>query len=250
MGIDFWLHRNSSWTFTLCDYNLYGKRLGVCGLMDIWQLFWFIFAIFIVFLVAVGSFMFYHFRTYKYKVRVYETHGADWKEVGMYRARLLNISGSLGERVLWVPKLKEYLSAYGRKMGKNLFYYAKAHDGYYYNILLGDLDAKMGVLDIEPVDQDVRAFHTTNKKNIEERYNKPKNWPTIVMAFTIILALLIVFIGGYVMYDKVIEGMDKTNANIEASMRATEVAGDVLAGIDNLISGGKASGIVKVEEVG
>jgi len=218
--------------------------------MTTWQLFWLLLVVFIVFLIGVGIFIFYHFRTYKFRIRVYETHGADWKEIGIYRARLLKVAGSLGEQVLWVPKLKIYLSAYGRKMGKNLFYYAKAHDGYYYNILLGDLDAKMGVLDIEPVDQDVRAFHTTNNKNIEERYNKPKNWPTIMMAFTVILALLIVFVGGYVMYDKVIEGMDKTNANIEASTQATRFASEILAGIDNLRAGGQGAGLIKVEEVG
>ncbi len=65
-----------------------------------------------------------------------------------------------------------YLSAYGRKMGKNTYWYAKAQDGYLYNFLLGDLDAKRAMLDIEPIDRDVRMFHVALDRLSNDTYGK------------------------------------------------------------------------------
>jgi len=57
-------------------------------------------------------------------------------------------------------------------MGKNTFWFAKGQDGYWYNSILGDLDAKRGMLDIEPIDRDVRMFHVALDRLSHQTYGK------------------------------------------------------------------------------
>jgi len=171
--------------------------------MNFWLIFWVSLFIFLFILSIVIGFIVYTLRVYRYKIRLYRNIGNGWQEFKFYRARELTIKDSLGERVLWVPKAKRYVSSYGEMMGKNMYYYAQGQDGYWYNIKLGDIDAKMGMLDIEVVNRDVRAFHVTNAKRIQQRYDKPKQWPMVVMAISVILALIIVFGGGYFLYGQV-----------------------------------------------
>ena len=217
------------------------------------QLVWFILGFIVVIGVVFGVFMFFWSRTFKWKFRIYEnTSGTGHEELGLVRGRLLRIPGSLSEKVYYIPKLKEYVSAYGRKMGKNMYYLFKGQDGYFYNCTLGDMDAKTGTLDIEPVNSDVRAFHTTNNKNIRDRYDKPKNWPLVLMSFTIIIALLIVFIGGYVLFNKMNEGIDKVNQAQGIALERDKESVRVLAIIDSAQSKftGSSSGLEEATDNG
>jgi len=191
--------------------------------MEIWTIIW-IGLFFVVFLIAgIIGFFIYQLRVYKYKIRLYKNIGKGWQETNLYRARKIRVKDSLGETVLWVPKVKQFVSSYGEMMGKNLYYYAEGEDGYWYNITLGDIDAKMGILDIEVVNRDVRGFHSTNQKRIKERYNKPKNWPMVLMTISVILALIIVFGGGYFLYGQIGE-ITQANSGSLAVAKETSIA--------------------------
>lgn len=184
----------------------------------IWLLLGSLFFIGIIF----GGVMIWWTRVFKHKFRIFENiSGAGFEEIGIVRGRLLKIPGSLQEKIFWIPKIKEYVSAYGRKMGKNMYYLIKGQDGYYYNCVLGDFDAKAGMLDIEPVDRDVRGFHTQNAKNIKDRYEAPKNWPVILMSITIVVAILILVIGGYIIFNKINDGL-KISSGTAATSQAVQ----------------------------
>jgi len=128
--------------------------------------------ILILFAAAIGIWMFLNAKKYKYKIIVFENiSGQGFQPTLKDRARLVKI-GDGGEELLYLRKKKVYRTAYGKKMGKNTFWFAVGQDGYWYNILLGDLDAKMGMLDIEPIDRDMRYMHVAIRKNIQERYRK------------------------------------------------------------------------------
>ena len=99
------------------------------------------------------------FRTYNRRVVVFENiSGQGYQPVLRTRARIVKL-GVGGEELLKTLSGGYYVSAYGRKMGRNIYWYAKGPDGYWYNVVLGDLDTKLGILDIEPIDRDVRMFH-------------------------------------------------------------------------------------------
>jgi flagellar basal body-associated protein FliL len=220
--------------------------------MNLITIIWVMIGVMVLVLIAGVSWAVYYFRVYRFKVELYQNiRGTKFERVKVYRARLLDIPDSYGEKVLWVPKAKMYCSAYGQMMGKNTYWQVVGQDGYWYNCVLGDFDAKLGMLDIEPVDRDVRAFHTANNKNIKERYNKPKNWPVVLMSFTIIFALLIVFAGGYFMYSKVQELQSGANANLQASENVVSGTADVVLEMKELVRAlrglpEQSSGLVRV----
>lgn len=203
--------------------------------MDLISLIWIVFGIIVFFGITVGGFFLWWNKVYKFKIRVFENvAGKGWEEVGVYRARKIKVRGSLADAVLYCPKLKSYVSAHGKKMGKNLYWFFIGPDGWLYNCVAGDLDAIKGILDIEPIDKDVRAFHTTNQKNINERYNTPPNWPTIVMSIAIILALIIVFAGSYVNNKQVHANLQAQASASQEYTKIAEISKDLLEAYVNL----------------
>lgn len=207
--------------------------------MELMTLLWLILGIFVFIITVFVVIFIWYLRVYKFKVELYEDLGGKgFERVAIYRARKLIIRGSVADAVLWVPKAKTYCSAYGRKMGKNLYWQVVGPDGLWYNAVLGEFDTKTGVLDVEVVNRDVRAFHTTNQKNIRERYDKPKNWPIVLMSFTIVIALIILVGGAYFIIDKMNEGLEQSAANnkaaAETSQAVINAAAKVVESLDNI----------------
>ena len=201
--------------------------------------------IFIVFVgLAIAIYMFHIFRVYNKKIVVYENiAGQGFQEVWRDRARLIKI-GDGGEELMYLLKKKVFRTAYGKKMGKNLYWFAIGQDGYWYNCVLGDLDAKMGMLDIEPIDRDMRYMHVAVRKNTQERYRKLKfmeKFGGVVISFILILVILI---GMWFLLDKMGDIAGNINQGIEASVKVQDATANILSGLDNIVGGG--SGIQAV----
>ncbi len=126
-------------------------------------------------LLIVGVLVFLFFLTYKKKIVLFENiSGQGYQPVLKTRARTIKL-GVGGEELLKTLAGGHFVSAYGRKMGKNTFWYCKGQDGYWYNTILGDLDSKRAMLDIEPIDRDVRMFHVALDRLSHQTYNK-QSW--------------------------------------------------------------------------
>lgn len=216
--------------------------------MDIVSLLWWLIGIF-SFIIVMSVFGFvWWIKTYKFKFRIYEDiSGLGYEEAKTVRGRKLKKPGTMNEFVYWIPAYQLYLSAYGRKMGKNMYYYFIGPDGWFYNCVMGDLDGTRGIIDIEPVDKDIRAFHSNNAKNINERYNKPKNWPIVLMSFTIIFVVLIFIIGNYITTKKTNEGLQTIGGQLEASKELTQTAERLVLAVEKLVNnGGVRTGLLDV----
>lgn len=168
--------------------------------------------VFVVVLLSLIFFAFiYYFRIYKNKVIVFENiAGRGYQPTFRDKARIIKI-GDGGEELLWLKKKKVYRTAYGKKMGKNTYWFAVGQDGYWYNITLGDVDTKMGMLDIEPTNRQMRFMNVANRKNIEERYKKGgimEKYGTIIISFIffVIVAILVAWI-----FSKFVTTADKLN---------------------------------------
>jgi len=144
-------------------------------------------------ILIVGVSLLLYFRTFNRKVIFFENiSGLGYQPVMRKRARRLKV-GTGGEEVLSLMG-GDTISAYGRKMGKNTYWFAKGIDGYWYNFLLGDLDTKMAMLDIEPIDRDVRMFHTAKDKQNRYNYDKKgfmEKYGTMLIAFIFLIILII-----------------------------------------------------------
>jgi len=144
-------------------------------------------------IVGVGLFVF--FTTFKKRIIVFENiAGQGYQPVFRSRARVVKL-GVGGEEILKTLFGGYYVSAYGRKMGKNIYWYAKGQDGYWYNIVLGDLDTKQAMLDIEPIDRDVRMFHVALDRLSHSTYGK-QSFLEKYGVHMIMFLFLIVLIGG------------------------------------------------------
>lgn len=166
---------------------------------------WFYIAIvFVLGLIIIGGVGFFLYnRTFSRRIVLFENiSGLGYQPSLKTRARIVKL-GSGGEELLKTQAGGNYVTAYGKKMGKNTYWFAKGQDGYWYNIVLGDLDTKFNMLDIEPVDRDVRMMHVAIDRLSEQTYNKTSflekyGAHMIMFLFLIVLVLGMWFIIGQV----------------------------------------------------
>lgn len=196
----------------------------------------------IVGVIAILLFM----NTYNRRVVFFENiSGQGFQPIMKTRARIIKL-GRSGEEILKTLKGGIFLSAYGRKMGKNTYWYAKGSDGYWYNILLGDLDAKFGILDIEPVDRDVRMFHLGIDKIAEKDYAQKKSFMEKYGVQMMVFIFLVIFLIGFIVVaGKISEGL-KAMSNPETAkinQETVQLLNTILTKMDSIPRGGE-SGLV------
>lgn len=199
------------------------------------------FIILMVFIVIggiVGIILINTLKVYNKKIVVFENiAGKGYQLVYKDRARLVRL-GDGGEELLYLKKKKLYRAAYGRKMGKNTYWFAIGQDGYWYNIVLGDVDAKMGMLDIEPIDRDMRYMHVAIRKNIADRYRKQsvmEKYGTYIMSG---IFLVIMLIGIWFLLDKIGQIAEGSAASVSASKEVVIAASNIISSMDNICTQG------------
>ena len=192
----------------------------------------------VVIAISIGVFIYLRARTYNKIIILYENiSGMGWRHTYTDRARILKI-GDGGEEILYLLKAKVYRTAYGKKMGKNTYWFAKGQDGYWYNVVLGDLDAKMGMLDIEPIDRDMRYMHVAIRKNIQERYKKTsfmEKYGAILMNGVFLLIMIIAL---WMLINQIGDLMGSAQATVETSKGIIEPLSNLISKLDSMYSGG------------
>jgi len=193
-------------------------------------------------ILIIGVVILLYMRTYNRKIVVFENiSGQGYQPVLKTRARIVKL-GSSGEEILKTLVGKQYVTAYGRKMGKNTYWFAKGADGYWYNIILGDLDTKMNLLDIEPVDRDVRMFHVALDRLSHLTYGK-QSFMEKYGTYVISLLLLVVLLAGmWFIVGKVGDSTAALTATAATNERVVELLGNVLQQTDNIQTGITNSG--------
>jgi len=184
-------------------------------------------------------------RLYREEVVVFENvSGQGWVVAFKDKARRLRLSKD-GTEVLWLKKKKMPLTAYGRKMGTNQYWFAIGQDGGWYNFTLGDLDSKMGVLDIELVDRDIKYVTVAMLKNAEKEYGPKQSfmdkWGSYIFN---ILGLIIFFFGAAYLISQMGDVAEMLTSAIDKFSSIVDPVKEALARVDNICNSG--SGIVKV----
>ncbi len=195
---------------------------------------------------VAGGILYWYFqkKLFKFKIVVFENiSGQGWTVGTKDTAKYLRLSKD-GTEVLWLRKKKIPLTAYGRKMGTNSYWFAIGQDGGWYNIVLGDLDSKMGTLDIEPVDRDIKYVSVAMRKNASENYGPKQSFMDKYGSWILGGVTLIIFFAGMWFMLNQIGVLTKelvSASNAFASM--TEPVMKALGHVDSICSGG--SGIVR-----
>jgi hypothetical protein len=194
----------------------------------------------VIFIIAFGALLYFYIqgKAFKYKFIVFENvAGQGYVVSGKDKGRLIKI-GTSGEEIFYLKKSKTYKTAYGKKMAKNTYWFAIGQDGYWYNVLLGDLDAKKGMLDIEPVDRDMRYAYVSLAKNIKERYNKESFMGKYGVQVFGILTIIIFFVGMWFLIDQLGSITNQLAATLDANQKTAEAVSNMLSHLDTINSGG------------
>jgi len=185
-------------------------------------------------IVIVGFLLF--FNTYKKKVIIFENiSGQGYMPIVKTRARVINL-GIGGEEILKTLVGGKFLTAYGRKMGKNTFWFAKGQDGYLYNIILGDLDSKKAMLDIEPIDRDVRMFHVALDRLSNQTYGKNsflEKYGIHIMLFVFLITLVL---GMWFIVGKIGEATAPLAISQETSQQIMESNAQVTSKLEGIVN--------------
>lgn len=198
-------------------------------------------------LVIIGAAVIWWFnnkKAYREEVVIFENiSGKGWQVRAKDKARRIRMSID-GTETLYLKNLKMPLTAYGRKMGTNQYWFAIGQDGGYYNFVLGDLDSKMGLLDIEPIDRDIKYLIVAMLKNAEKEYGKIESWMDKWGKWVFSIILIIIGIAGasYIVSQMgdIASGLATTQAEItKAIAEITKSVGYM----DSICNGG--SGLVK-----
>jgi len=198
--------------------------------------------------IGVGILIFY--MTFNKKIILFENvSGLGYQPTLKTRARTIRI-GNGGEEIFKTLVGGYYVSAYGKKMGKGTYWYAKGQDGYWYNILLGDFDAKLGMLDIEPVDRDVRMFHTAVSNLSQQTYGKSSFIEKYGVHMMLFAFLVVMLVGFFIIAGKINEGLISMNNPETAKINqdTAKLMNGLLTKIGNVDN--SVSGIIPAPDIG
>lgn len=156
------------------------------------------FFLIILILIAFAILMFILIRHLKYNRQITileDVQGADDLEpIGKDKAMLVKV-GKGGTELLYLKKRKLYRGAYGKRMGKNKYYFAIGADGYWYNITLGSLEKGMQKVGIKPTVVNMRYQNEALMELIKERYEQVGFWKqygalVVQMGFFVLVAVM------------------------------------------------------------
>ena len=185
-----------------------------------------------ILMIGVGITLF--FKTYNKKIILFENvAGQGYQPVLKTRARVIRL-GVGGEEVFKTLAGGHFVSAYGRKMGKNTYWYAKAQDGYWYNVILGDLDAKQGMLDIEPIDRDVRMFHVAIDRLSQQTYGKTSFFEKYGVHMMMFAFLVVLILGMWFIVGKIGDDVAPLGKATETSLKVQETNMKITARLESV----------------
>ena len=185
-------------------------------------------------LIAIISALLF-FLTYKRKIVIFENiSGQGYQPVIRTRARVLKVNVG-GLELLKTLVGGTYLSAYGRKMGKNTYWFAKGQDGFLYNAVLGDLDAKMGMLDIEPIDRDVRMMTVALDRLSQQTYGKSSFLEKYGIHMLLFVFLIVLILGMWFIVGKVGEAVAPLASAGDTAVKLQAANDITISKLDSLI---------------
>ena len=208
--------------------------------------YWLLLILVIIVLFAIaGGVLWWYFqrRLYRFQIVYFENiAGMGWRIGGRDTAKYLRLSKD-GTEVFWLRKKKIPLTAYGKKMGLNQYWFAIGQDGGWYNIALGDLDAKMGTLDIELIDRDIKYASVAMRRNAAENYGPKTTWMDKYGSWLLGgVTMLIIFVGLYFMLNQIGNISTQLAAASGEFARVAEPITRALGHVDSICSGG--SGLI------
>lgn len=226
----------------MVDFKEYLPEIGMGSISGI--VIWVLLAV--VILGAIGALAIFIINKLRYNKKIVvleDVAGSDDLEpIGKDRATLVKI-GRSGMEVLYLKKRKKYVGAYGKRMGKNTYYFAIGPDGYWYNVTLGSLNKGLEKVKINPTNVNMRYQNEGLQQTIKDRYDKVTFWQKYggLIAFVGLIAITGIMI--YLLFDKWIELSSNVTNAVNAAAQVQEETKKIIGALDAIRgTGGTVSG--------
>ena len=195
-------------------------------------------------LLIVGTAILLYKKTYRRKIIVVDPTSG-YNIVFRTTARVIRLGP---EKVELMKTFSggHYLSAYAKKT-LGAYIYVIGSDGYWYNVSLGDWDAKLGLIDIEPTDRDVRTQNKAVADLLRATYGDKHNLEKWLMVGSIFLMMIVFFIGMYITYGKMADATSNLGESIKTSGQTAQVNAEVSEKLTGLV---ERLGIVQTQGTG
>lgn len=203
-----------------------------------------VFIVTVVLAIFSGVLIFMMVRFMKFNKRIIileDVAGSDDLEpVGKDRAMSVKV-GTGGLEVLYLKKRKVYRGSYGKRMGKNTYYFAIGSDGYWYNVTLGSLNKGMEKVAIRPTKVNMRYQNESLSEIIEKRYNQEGFWQKYGQVVISVIFIAFITIMSYFLFDAFRDAAGTVERAAQITGQVADKLGEVVGGLDSL----KASGGIK-----
>lgn len=188
-------------------------------------------------LILIGVIATVLFRmTYNKKIVFFENiSGQGYQPTLKTRARTISL-GVGGEELFKTFSGGKFLTAYGRKMGKNTYWFAKGEDGYFYNITLGDLDSKRAMLDVEPIDRDVRMFHVALDRLSHQTYGKNSFLEKYGIHLLLFVFLIVLIFGMWFIVGKIGEAVAPLSSATTNALEIQKANAEITSKLADIVS--------------
>lgn len=195
---------------------------------------------FLVFAIIIGVLTYFIIMTIRFNKRIVifeNISGQGFTPTGKDRAMTLKF-GDGGEEILKLRKRNVLKQAYGRKMGKNTYWFVIGGDGYWYNATLEDFDNKLKKLGVNPIDRDIRYMNVAIRRNIKDRFDQVTFLQKYggLIAFS---ALIIIMSVGFWFVTRELKETASILANsMNTAKEVLDASKNILVANDNILSSG------------
>lgn len=206
-------------------------------------LLWFILIFFILIIVGVSTYFLIVFLRFKKRIIILEDVAGsdDLEPIGRDKAMLVQI-GKSGMEVLYLRKRKQYIGAYGKRMGRNTYYFAIGPDGFWYNITLGSLNEGMKSVKIKPTNVNMRYQNEGLMQTIKNRYDATTFWQKYGGLIAYVMLIAITGIMMYLLFSKWAELSSGVASTVDAAAQVLEETKKVLGALDTIRGTGGING--------
>lgn len=180
------------------------------------------------FLLVIAVVILLFFMTYKRKIVVFEEQGGQLIPVMKTRGRIVRL-GAGGEEIMKTLVGGYYLSAYGKTVGKNSYWYLKGTDGYLYNFILDKYGTPIFI------DGDMRLTNVAINRMSQQTYGKVSWLEKHGVHLLLFVFLCVLVLGMWGIIGKLGEAIAPLTQSIEQNAALTEANGKIASQLSGLL---------------
>jgi len=178
---------------------------------------------------CIGVALMLFFYTYKRKIIVFEEISGCLQPVLSTRARVIKLRAG-GEEVMKTLIGGYYVSAYGRRIGRNSYWYLKGSDGYLYNFILDKFGKPVYI------DGDMRMFHVAIDRLSESTYGKSSFLEKYGIHLMLFVFLIVLVLGMWFIIGRIGSAMEPLAIAVNQNAQLTEANVQTSATLYNIIN--------------